>query len=411
MTFIIQKLIVGLLLILPLSLVSGPFLSDLSVILISIFLLIILFINKKLSYLYKNIFFIFFLIWCLHLLISSFYSDYIRLSLESSLFYIRFGIFAVAIMYVFEFENELENKLSISIMITFSLIIIDAIFSFFYGFNSLGFEYENNRLSGFFGDEWVLGSYLIRLMPLILLINFKSKNYKTNFFIVILFLFIDITIALSGERSAFFLNIIVNLLLILLIPKFKKILIIKNFISIILLLLVFISFPEKRERLLDYTIEQMNLYGESKYIFSEQHHKHYLTGFKMFVNKPLIGHGPKTFRTVCNDDAYINLNGCSTHPHHTYIQLLSEAGLIGVIPIFIIFLTISYIFAKQLILFFVKGQYTYKSNFIIILICIYVTLFPITSTGNFFNNWLSVIYYLPVGIFLFYFKNNNYVYK
>ena len=37
---------------------------------------------------------------------------------------------------------------------------------------------------------------------------------------------------------------------------------------------------------------------------------------------------------------------------------------------------------------------------IIILSAILLTLWPFTPTGNFFNNWLNVIYYLPLGILL-----------
>ena len=32
---------------------------------------------------------------------------------------------------------------------------------------------------------------------------------------------------------------------------------------------------------------------------------------------------------------------------------------------------------------------------------IYITLWPFIPTGNFFNNWLSVIYFLPVGFLLY----------
>jgi O-antigen ligase len=406
-----QKLIILILLTLPFSLVSGPFLSDLSVVLISIFFLIILIYKKKLNYIYKNTFFLFFILWCFYLFLNSLLSNYVALSLESSLFYFRFGIFSLALIYIFETDKLLENKLGLSVIIAFTIIIIDALFSFFYGHNLIGLEYQNNRLSGFFGDEWILGSYLIRLMPLILLINIANYSYKFSFGFIIFLLFFDITIALSGERTAFFLNILTNLLLILLIPKFKKLLILKNLISIILLFLVFISFPQKKERLFDYTIEQINLFGNTKYIFSEQHHRHYVAAFKMFKDKPFFGHGPKSFRVACNEENYSYLNGCSTHPHNTYMQLLSETGLIGAMPVIMLFIFINYIFARQLIFYFLKKKYFYKSNFIITLICIYITLFPFTSTGNFFHNWLSVIYFLPIGICLFYFKNNNYVYK
>jgi hypothetical protein len=38
---------------------------------------------------------------------------------------------------------------------------------------------------------------------------------------------------------------------------------------------------------------------------------------------------------------------------------------------------------------------------------ILITIWPLAPTGNFFNNWLSIIYYLPVGIFLWSINNNQ----
>ena len=60
---------------------------------------------------------------------------------------------------------------------------------------------------------------------------------------------------------------------------------------------------------------------------------HYLTAVEMFKEKPILGHGYKSFRNKCKKYDYINSkfvkNRCSTHPHNTYVQLLTETGLIG----------------------------------------------------------------------------------
>ena len=43
-------------------------------------------------------------------------------------------------------------------------------------------------------------------------------------------------------------------------------------------------------------------------------------------------------------------------------------------------------------------------------ICIYssflITFFPLIPTGNIFNNWLSIIFYLPLGFFISEKKND-----
>ena len=43
------------------------------------------------------------------------------------------------------------------------------------------------------------------------------------------------------------------------------------------------------------------------------------------------------------------------------------------------------------------------SDFMIcIMAAIFINIWPIIPTGNFFNNWISIVYYLPLG---FYFSN------
>ena len=50
----------------------------------------------------------------------------------------------------------------------------------------------------------------------------------------------------------------------------------------------------------------------------------------------------------------------------------------------------------------------YFSGFeICILSTISITLWPFIPTGNFFNNWLSIIYYFPIAFFLWSFKKNR----
>ena len=40
----------------------------------------------------------------------------------------------------------------------------------------------------------------------------------------------------------------------------------------------------------------------------------------------------------------------------------------------------------------------------IISILIFINLFPFSPSGSFFNNWLSIIYFLPLGFYINKFK-------
>ena len=97
-------------------------------------------------------------------------------------------------------------------MLTFFVLCIDAIIQFFYGVNILGFKSGNyfGRISGLFGDEYVLGSYISRLTPLVLgLLYFYFKDRKL--LISIVFCLFYLTVLLSGERTSF---VLINLFLI-----------------------------------------------------------------------------------------------------------------------------------------------------------------------------------------------------
>jgi len=50
--------------------------------------------------------------------------------------------------------------------------------------------------------------------------------------------------------------------------------------------------------------------------------------------------------------------------------------------------------------FFIKSNDRYRYSKICLLAYFIIALFPFTPTGNFFNNWICAIYFLPVGIFL-----------
>ena len=82
----------------------------------------------------------------------------------------------------------------------------------------------------------------------------------------------------------------------------------------------------------------------------------------MFLDRPIIGHGPKMFRVKCSDPKYSEIVGysetgsCMTHPHNFYIQLLAETGIIGFLFLFSLFVYISYLSLKYLYYKFIKKK-------------------------------------------------------
>ena len=251
-------------------------------------------------------------------------------------------------------------------------------------------------------EKMILGGYLARLFPLVfalLIIDFKSNKITIILFSVLIII-TDVLVYLTGERTALFLFLFSTILFIFILSEFKKLRIITLILSVIIISLISISNDEIRERNIDHTINQMYQDGELK-LFSPQHQSHYLGAYKMFTDNPLFGIGPKLFRDFCSYEKYnIDKYTCSTHPHNTYFQILAETGIIGLAFILIPFVLILH----QLLKKFKDTIRGHKSNITdyqaCLLICFLVSLWPFIPTQALFNNWISVIYFLPVGFYL-----------
>ena len=90
-----------IIILMPIFLITGPFLSDLGVTLITIIFLVNTFKNNLYNY-YKNYYFILFSIFWVILIFSSLLSDNVLVSSKNSLFYFRFGIFSLCFWYLLE---------------------------------------------------------------------------------------------------------------------------------------------------------------------------------------------------------------------------------------------------------------------------------------------------------------------
>ena len=121
----------------------------------------------------------------------------------------------------------------------------------------------------------------------------------------------------------------------------------------------------------------------------------------MFLDKPILGHGPKMFRVICKNEKYqVGIKPCDTHPHNFYIQLLAETGIIGFSFIFISFCYVLYCGYRQLKSILLKQKRYLNDYQVCLLAGILITVWPFTPNGNFFHNWLIIVYSLPIGFYL-----------
>lgn len=400
---------------LPIALLTGPFLPDLFISMIGLIFLVISIKEKKWIY-YKNNFFYFFILFYFYLILSSLISDNPIFSLESSLFYFRFILFALGTWFIIDNNKSLIKFFTISIILTFILCIVDGSYQFYYSgqFESNLFGYRNispNRMTLVFNDKQLLGGYVARLLPLLfaLYIYVFPTNKKNLILPAAILIACDIITYGTGERTAIALLFIATLLIVILISKFKLLRIFTFLIAILIILLVTIFNPEIRERNISRTLSQLGLFSNETLsnddnrliIFSKQHESHYLTAWNIFKDNKIFGSGPKTFRIYCNNEKYyVDELGCSVHPHNTYMQIIAETGVIGLIFI----LSLGFYLCVKLFNHIHNSFFNKKKVFtdyqVCLVVCFILTLWPLLPTQSFFNNWINIIYYLPVGFYL-----------
>jgi O-antigen ligase len=412
---IINNILLALFLLIPFVLITGAFLPDLFLSLSSVSLIVLL-VKKKQLVFFKEKYFFYFLSLYFLFIFSSLVSSNVKLSIESSVFYIRFIVFIFVTIYLIKNNKNFFNYLLYIMMVIYSVLFLDTLFQFINGKNIIGLYYLNEsnfRNTSFFGNRGVIGSYTIRFLPLLLaLISIKFyKNLLYKKYIIIFFLFLSGSIILlSGERTALFLFCIFIFLTFIFIRDLRVPIFLSCLIIIMFSILALSSSEKLYGRIIKQPIDQMfiknntvdqtNETSKKKFvIFSSIYESHYIIAIKMFKEKPMFGHGPKMFRDYCSQpENYLAEGACTTHPHNVLLQLLSETGLVATFIVYFYFFFIIFKLVRNL---FVKPEEKIDQPTIFLMIILIINLFPFSPSGNFFNNWLNVIYYYPLGI-LFY---------
>lgn len=401
----------------PLSIIIGNFYSNL-VVSISSFFFLIYSITKQKENLNNN-FFKFFLIFWFLIVFRSLFSSEILFSFKSSFFFIRYALFCLLIKFLIINNKFFLTKFFKINLILLIFISLDALIQFYFGKNLFGIlasQIENNRISGVFGKELILGSFITKVAFILFAINyFKKRNYY-NFFLIAFFFTI---IFITGERASFFLFAI-GIFYSFIFIKDKKIYIFFLITSLIVLGAIIVNKDTLKKRMLTQTYEQIysgnnnnNNAQRKLFLFSEGHQVLILNSLNMFYQNPILGIGTNLYRFECEKEKYFisgkyypnfgsgkNLiNHCNTHPHNYYVQILAETGIIG--GFFLFFALIKFVdysirnFYTQIKRKKYIGQYE-----VFISSAMLINLWPFITTGNFFGSSAANLFWLPVGFFL-----------
>ncbi len=427
-SLIVNNILFNLLFLTPLFFALG-----ISIVEVSVFFLTLFFLIKNRSiYYYKDKKIIFLFIFALYIGINAFFQ--IRDDLKiSSFFFFRYVILALSIYYILDYflnNNKINKKITLILFgFLISFIFFDSFLQFFTGRNSFGLEIINNRISSVFGSELILGSFLIKILPLfIYFFIYSNIQINKNFFELVLFFSLYFTIIyLAAGRTSFFMMSLFICLTMIFIKELRKVFSISIFflISFIFITQVFeigksnpsnrlflktfnemtsnIFHNDKKNQIIkDTKIAKKNEVFNSIKIFSSDHQGHYVLAYELFKKNIFFGVGPKGFRYYCRSVDYDPPIGiCSTHPHNFLAQILSEVGLIGIFFYFFGFIFIIFNIFKS---YFKKMNLREKNCFLVISIALVVNFFPFVPNGNFFNNWISITSFYYIGIYLYSYK-------
>jgi O-antigen ligase len=279
----------------PFFLVTGPFLPDLIISLLSLifFFLLIKTVNKKL---FINNLFYFFLFFYFYIIINSLFSFDPIISLKSSFPYIRMVFFSFFLAFLLKEIDVLCKIILFSLIICYVFLLTDSLYQFVTGFNILGYK-TTDRISSFFGEKFIMGSFVSRTLPVALSILFFIKIRFNELCKVLIICISGVLVYFSAERLAFVYYLFTVFFFILINLRKKKILITLLLLLIFTFLTLFHFKPNSFDRLFFHTVKQSK--QTSYYGFSYRHELHFLTAFNLFNDSKILGHGLKSFRYLC----------------------------------------------------------------------------------------------------------------
>ena len=384
--------------ILPISIIVGPSISLLNILLI----VIVFLVNFKLDKIKLENKFLFYLLFILYvyLIFNSFISIDYKEGIFRNLGFIRFIILFIAINFFFTISRN-KDKFLIFWSVVILIVVFDSFIEFSFGKNLLGYgdDLYVDRIVSFFKDEPIVGSYLLGF-NFIIVGYFFEKFYKQNFklkLVLFLILFILVgCILITGERSNGIKSIIGLVIFLFLNNKIST----KIKISVFLFSLIFVGLIISNSNYLKVRYGQQlfsQLFDNSQrdqFIENNLYLKLYKSGLAIFKDNPIFGVGNKNYRVITTKNIEAKINDkyvLNTHPHQIYIELLSEHGLVGSIILLSIFF---YLIFKNLKIIILSRNSIQLGCFTYLII----NFLPILPSGSFFNDFSSTLFWINLSI-------------
>jgi len=413
----------------PVSFILGNLIINLQLVLFVIIGCI--YLNKKKIKLSEKYPILIFFIFCVILIISSFYN---QANIEKSFLFLRVFIFYyIGLLLLKEKEFNFEIVFNI-FSITVIVISLDLIFQYLTGFNIIGLEAKYGATS-FFYNEHIAGSFLLSFgffSIYKIFMKFEKKTTKNEIIKSLLISIISIGIFISTQRMPMVIWILFLTFYGMVFYKSKLKSILFSYIILSFFIISFSS-PIERTRYTSFYTNAKSILDRSTMVYKtnkdekklnqiklhleEQNHLKTkdlnfvkgsghanLFGNAMFIweKNKFLGIGYKNFYNKC---AEYKLLRCSTHPHNYYLDILVTGGLLGlmVLIIYLFFITLRSL--QYLKIYYNNKERKNYNQLFILLINFLIIFFPFKSSGSFFTT-ANITYTMIILILL-----NSYIDK
>ena len=356
-----------------------------------------------------------------------------------SIIFLRY-LFLLLVLRCMIIKSEIDlNKILIFSLIFSGFVASDVIFQFFVGYNIFGFKTYGVFPSSVFLNEPIAGGYILKFsilgffaLPLIL--NKKKSRLTFFSFIFVSTCFLGTLFSSNRMPAILFGLLLILLMFFFLIKKFdvKKTILI--FILVLFAAVLTNKIPSIKQRYdsflgaikifsyitdefkRDYPeLEKYKNSGESFYAIEELKDKRedytqypfwsghgiiYMTSLDLIKDSPLLGRGIKSFRDTCREVWHRPNRVCQSHPHHFYLEIINDTGLVGLVLILVGGLILFFNNFKKFVKKNKKIKEIYKLTFYACFFALLMEFFPFRSQGSFFSSTSASYIFFLTGILL-----------
>lgn len=347
-----------------------------------------------------------------------------KFKIEISAFAKSIFNFRFVILYIFV-RNIIDKQLvNIKIFSIISLICSISLSLNIFLQHLIGFDIFNNkpfdgRFNSFFEHEAIAGSYIQKFFLISIFFLFLLKNKNLTHFFVIFFSvnILGLGILLSLDRMPYIIFLFSIIILFILLKNYRIQLFIIFTLTVFVFQLFFNNLDSVKKRYIGLVrelelkkIAKLFTNNSSKSLISitktnkdedsldSEYLKIYKTAYRVFLNKPYLGTGLKSFAYECEKLKIKNNENlsCSSHPHNIYLEILINQGILGLL-LFLLFL-ITLIKKNYLNIIFFKITKEKKLLSFFFFTLLVSELIPFRSYGSIFQTVNGSIFWCLLAI-------------